>query len=105
MQRTRAVTCDLDVIDVSIVPDLKLEDCVHLVAVRTLVALEQHCTGPRLDDDEGANEHRGGCGAGTDVYEMKRPHQRGPCSDVNQRPVSHEGGVEGDREIIGRHDL
>ena len=106
MQRARAFAGDLDVVDMGLVADLDFERGIDLVvaARRALVALDQHRPRALADHGERAREHRGRRTAGIEEDEMQRPRQRSAGSHLDHDAVAHEGGVERDRDVIGRDD-
>ena len=40
-----------------------------------------------------------------DEDEVDRPRQRRAGRDMDHGAITHEGGVERDRDVVGRHDL
>ena len=107
MQRPCALAGDLDVIDMGLVADHDFERGIDLVvaARHALVALDQHRPRALADDGERAGEHRSRRAARIEEHEMQRPGQRGALRDLDDDAVTHERGVERDRDIVGRHDL
>jgi hypothetical protein len=107
MHCTGALAGDFDVIDVSVIAHLELKHRVHLVLARarTDMAFEQHGARAVFDHDERADENRRRLAAGIHEYDMDRLRQRGALRHVDQRAVAHEGGVERNRDVVGRHDL
>ncbi len=106
MQRACALAGDLDMIDMGLVADLDFERGIDLVvaARHALVALDQHRPRALADDGERAGEHRGRRAAGIEEHEMQRPRQRRARGHLDDDAVTHERGVERDRDIVGRND-
>ena len=93
-------------VDMGLVADHQFERGIDLVVDRgTLVALDQHGAGVFADDDQGAREDRRWPCAGIGEHQVQRPRQRRAVGDPDYRAIAHEGGVECDRDIIGRYDL
>ena len=107
VQRARALARDLDVVDMRLVADLELERGVDLAvaAGRAFVAFDQHRACAAADDHQRAGEDRRRPLAGVEEDEMQRPRQRGARRHLDHGAVAHEGGVERNRDIVGRHDL
>ena len=107
VQRLVALARDLDVIDMRVVGDGKLQRGVRLIvaAVRAFVALDDHRARALLDHDERAGEQRGRLVAGRGEHQMDRPLDRGAGRHMDHDAVAHEGGVERDRHVVGREHL
>ena len=69
------------------------------------MALDQHrARALSITTSERANT-RGRLVAGLHEHEMDRPRERRAGRDVDHGAVAHEGGVERDRDVVGRHHL
>ncbi len=106
MQRLGAFADELDVIDMRLVADHKLQRRVNLVVgiPRAFMALNQHDPGALLNHDKRACEDRGRR-IGTDESQMQRAVDHRPRRDVHESAIAHQRGIERQRRVVAGDDL